>query len=106
MDDYQDEIKKCSVDHDKYELGVGAGIKHGYYMDHRIQCPECKEYLEPCEHSNKQVSYGYCNSHGCKGIGGYEFCPDCGELLSYQLDYSECSKEEIEWYEKSKWSNK
>jgi len=46
MDDYQDEIKKCSVDHDKYELGVGAGIKHGYYIDHRIQCPECGEYLE------------------------------------------------------------
>jgi len=46
MDDYQDEIKKCSVDHDRYKSGAESCIKHGYYMDHRIQCPECKEYLE------------------------------------------------------------
>lgn len=46
MDDYQDEMKKCSIDHDLYELGAGAAIKHGYYVDHRIQCPECGEYLE------------------------------------------------------------
>lgn len=47
LEDYQEETKKCSVDHEKYKLGADASIKHGYYIDHRIQCPECKEYLEP-----------------------------------------------------------
>lgn len=44
--DYQDEIKKCSVDHDRYKSGAESCIKHGFFIDHRIQCPECKEYLE------------------------------------------------------------
>ena len=40
------EEKKCSVDHEKYKSGVESCIKHGYYIDHTIQCPECHKYLE------------------------------------------------------------
>ena len=36
----------CSIDHDEYKMGAEASILYGFYIDQRIQCPECKEYLE------------------------------------------------------------
>lgn len=94
---------KCSVNHEEYKAGAEACIKHGYYVNHRIQCPECKEYLEPCKHENTHLGYGYAHSYQCKGIGAYVTCEDCGELLEYHMDKTEGSQEELDWYENSKW---
>ena len=60
--------------------------------------------MSDCKHENTHLGYGFCNSYGCKGIGGYVTCEDCGELLEYDLDYEVCDQNEIDWYENSKWS--
>lgn len=62
--------------------------------------------MSECKHENTHLGYGFCNSYGCKGIGAYVTCEDCGELLEYDLDYSSCSKSEIDWYESSEWYKK
>jgi hypothetical protein len=59
--------------------------------------------MDNCKHKKTEIMYGNAFYYGCKGIGGLIICLDCHKLLNYDLDYESCTKDEIEWYEKSKW---
>lgn len=39
-------MEGCSIDHKGYHRGIAKSIQFGYHKDHRIRCPECKEWLE------------------------------------------------------------
>lgn len=63
-----------------------------------------KPYTGDCKHENLSgYSYGFRHGWGCKGIGTYIECLDCG-AKEYEPDMESILPEEEEWYKNSPFS--